>query len=228
MGKYLIFLIIFASALYFGLSIKFSNFECRGNNGSCSREVADILTSALPLKITEVKNSLRESIGNSPMVESYSYQFNLPNTLEVYVIEKKPSFVVFDTSTSHYHLIDKKGDYIMKTEESDFDFPMINVSSFSTPLGDFVGNNIFFALKVIQKVGLISKMKQANVDNWSLQIDLEEGIKATFPLEGDIDYLGGAFFLIISQLNKDNNEFRIDNKRVSEIDFRFRNPVIKS
>ena len=54
---------------------------------------------------------------------------------------------------------------------------------------------------------------------------IENRILVRFSLEGDIDVLAGSLRLIFSRLNDETTGIRMGD--VSEIDLRFKNPVIR-
>ncbi|GEM_PF-1522319 len=67
------------------------------------------------------------------------------------------------------------------------------------------------------------------VTGTALEVNLSDGRKLFYPLSGDIDVLLGASLLTFSQLNRDEGKLMINGEptAVKEIDFRFKNPVLR-
>jgi hypothetical protein len=66
----------------------------------------------------------------------------------------------------------------------------------------------------------------SRLDGNNLHVDLKDGKRIIFPLEGDRDFILGALTLILNELKKVESESGVSVDSVSQIDLRFNNPVL--
>jgi len=90
-------------------------------------------------------------------------------------------------------------------------------------IGDNISSKEYFALKIIEKVMVITPIQSSILEEKELKIISQENKLIRFPIEGDIDVLVGSLRLIFSRLNEVPQGIKI----VREIDLRFANPVLR-
>jgi hypothetical protein len=72
------------------------------------------------------------------------------------------------------------------------------------------------------------QVREGIIEDESLVIELSQGPRVIFPLEGEKEVLLGSLRLVLSKLNNDAQDSKIENvSGASIIDLRFKNPVIK-
>jgi hypothetical protein len=175
--------------------------------------------------LEEVKIRIKTLIFNNPVITSYSTRFILPNSLMVNVLEKKPVYAIRPIADNIYFDIDKEGVAVKIQKENNL--PLVTTSLKLPNVGEKIDNKMLFGLEIVNSIYYSYQVVDAAVENDSLTVLLPGGITVIFPLEGNRDALLGAFKLIFERLKADNSGANNDLGKITNIDLRFKNPVLK-
>jgi len=177
--------------------------ECNPKNDSCPQVPNESLYKA--------KRDSGKILNQNPKVLDYSLQFKLPNTLLINLITKKPYFAIIDTDTNTTLLLDEKGVFLSQTDKTTL--PTIIQKGKSPNL---------FALKIVAGVKSMYSVSSGEIKNESLVVDMQDGLRVVFPLEGDADVLLGSLRLIYSRVSTGDLV-----GKYSQVDLRFHNPILR-
>jgi len=229
--KYLKFIFpIIALILLVGLIVAtprlilIKHISCQSQYGNCFDDLEEKLKKAEGKNLREAKKEIEDILKNDLSLSDYSTQFKIPDTLKISLLEDKPKFALKSLSKNVYGLVDKEG-LVLKIEDNTT-LPYVEIEDSFPNVGEKVSEKELFALKIISGVFSLYQIDKGKIQNESLLIELKNGIKVIFPLEGDKDVLLGALTVILNRLNEDAKELKI-NKVVYEIDLRFKNPVLR-
>jgi len=200
--------------------IKIDKIECSSQYGQCPDHIISNFQFSVPNQLTISNSQIRRKLDQEVQVSSYIIQYKIPSTLKIDLVLKKSKYAIKD-STNTYFLIDKNGLIIESTKETPLPFMQSSRNNFK--IGDNISNKEYFALKIIEKVALITTIQSSVLEDNELKITTQENRLIRFPLEGDIDVLVGSLRLIFSRLNEVAQGIKI----VREIDLRFANPVLR-
>lgn len=213
---------IVASILLVPKQIKVDSITCNSQYGPCSEEIVNDLSGFIGLSLHEAKRKLDDVLQKQTLINDYSVQFKLPSVLHINVVEKKPQFSIYSFESGEYYLTDKDG-YIIKIEKQN-NLPFIKIQSFFGKPGEKIQDKYLFSLDITYRLFSSYQIKETEFSNDTLIAMMPEGIKVIFPTEGDKEVLMGALSMIMSRLNDSVKESKID---ISQIDLRFKNPVLK-
>ena len=202
--------------------IRIDEVVCVSQFGPCVLD--DKLSLLAGKSLDEVKKEVSNVLSQEDSIADFSIQFKIPGTLEVAVIEKKPKFALKDSSADLLALVDKEGKVLKIVEESSL--PRVTTAGRLPNVGERVKEESFFALNILYNLAASYAVVAGRIENNALVVNLPQGYKVVFPLSGDKDVLLGALRLLIERLNEGGKDSRI-NGGVTEIDLRFKNPVLK-
>jgi len=202
--------------------IQINEVVCVSQFGPCV--LADKLSPLAGKSLDEVKREVTSVLVSEDSIADFSMQFKIPGTLEVAVIEKTPKFALRDLNSGFFALVDKEGKVLKIVEESSL--PSVTVDGELPDVGEKVKEEYFFALDLLYNVFASYAAVAGRIEDSSLVVNLPDGYKVVFPLAGDRDVLLGALRLLIGRLNEGGKDSKI-NGGISEIDLRFKNPVLK-
>lgn len=202
--------------------IRINELVCVSQFGPCG--LGDKLSGLTGRSLDEVKREVSNVLLQEDSIADFSIQFKIPGTLEVAVIEKTPKFALKDLKSGFFALVDKEGKVLKIVEESSL--PAVGVAGELPDVGETVEEEYFFALNILYNVFVSYAAVAGRIEDSSLVVNLPDGYKVVFPLAGDKDVLLGALRLLIERLNDRSKDSRI-NGGISEIDLRFKNPVLK-
>ena len=158
---------------------------------------------------------------------TYLIQYKIPSTLKVDLSLKKSKYAI--NSNNKIYLVENGGLILETVSESSL--PTLINNSNNYIIGNSITDEDKFALKIIEKVAFLYSIQSATSDNKELKIITNENKLIHFPLTGDIDVLVGSLRLIFSRLNDEANGIRMEesvkSSDISEIDLRFKNPVLR-
>ena len=137
-------------------------------------------------------------------------------------MEKKPKYALKAEDT--YALVDKEG-LVIKIEK-ETPLPYIELAGVLPNVGEKVSQENNFALELMYNVYASYQVRGGRLENQSLVVELPQGLKVIFPLEGEKEVLLGALRVILDRLNESDKDSRI-GKEITEVDLRFQNPVLK-
>lgn len=198
--------------------LKIGEINCQSQFGPCSQSLEEKIETLSQEKKTffETKKEATAFLNDETTVNDFSFQFKLPDKLEINVIERKPKFAVQDQS-GMVALIDGDG-YVIAIQDST-GLPRLITSENLANVNERVAEETLFALGLLYDLFSFYQVQAGKIDNDSLVIELPRGPRVIFPLEGNRPALLGSLKLVLAKLNSDS--------LVSTIDLRFKNPVIK-
>lgn len=200
--------------------IHINNIECQSQEGDCSQYLASSINSPKGSSLYKVQKELKEILKHEVLVSSSSLQFNFPDKLKIYVIIKKPVFAVRNNEKNIYALVDPDGNVVSLVQNTNL--PIIEGDNTIYSIGQSVEKKTVFGLKILSYLNYLYQTNRAQIAGDSLHIELEDGTRVIFPLGGEDKELIGSLRLILSQ-----KETSLAGRTVREIDFRFKNPVIR-
>ena len=116
-------------------------------------------------------------------------------------------------------MIDADGVGLLTSDQSSL--PILVKDNLLEKEGQKITNNDLFALKLIEGINQMYQVNTGTIQNDTLVVDLPTGVRVILPIEGgDIKVLLGSLRLIYTKLTTENSNY-------SQIDLRFKNPVIK-
>ena len=209
--------LLLALSYQFWIKVK---VDCASQYGSCPSDIVTILKQNQNKSLFAAKRNIKKLFSKNLTISEYAFQYRVPNTLLVNLVVKKPSFSVLDLSTSKHIFVDYDGN-ILEIGQSSV-LPEVRVQNQISTLGSKVGQEILFALRLQKGVYDMYQTKQGSIDDNGLVVVLPSQIKVIFPLQGDVDLLLGSLRLIYSKLENSS-----EISKFSEIDLRFKNPVLR-
>lgn len=194
---------------------------CKNQFGDCSEEITKKIESQKGKRLVSARRGVNKILKSLFSVSDYSIQFKLPNTLEVNVIEKVPVYSLFNPNEGRSALVDTDG-VIISVSDNVSALPSVKTTSSIGEPGQKVQDFQIFALKIVQGVNQMYQISTGEIQSDTLLVELKPNIRVIFPLEGDIDVLLGTLRLIYTKII--SPEYA---GKYSEIDLRFKNPVLR-
>jgi len=220
----LIVLGVFA-AVEFPRYLSIAKITCTSPNGPCPADMKAHLQQLVGSKLATVKMKIRAMILDNPGIDGYSLRLMLPNTVSVYILEKTPLYAIQPAQQNIFFDIDKGGVVVKIQKENNL--PFVITDSKLPNVGEKVDSKLLFALSLVDSIYYSYQVIDAVVDSESLKVDLPGQLTVIFPLEGDKDALLGAFKLIVDRVHAGGPGGVTDLSKVTNIDLRFKNPVLK-
>lgn len=211
-----------------GRLLKIRQITCQSQYGPCSQKLEDSLIriSEKGENLVSAKREIREVLSNEVLVEDFSMQFKFPDRLEVDVLEKKPKYALRSAQSEMVVVVDKKGEVIYFQENTSL--PTLEVTGQLPGVGEKVSKEELFALAIVEKMFSLYQIRTGKLEEDRLVIELDREIRVIFPLEGEKEKLVGALQLVLSRLKNGDEGSRIEGgQKVSTIDLRFKNPVLR-
>jgi len=203
--------------------VPINEVNCFSQYGNCSETLKKNLENVDKKNLYNTKKEISSELRNNLMVSDYSLQYRIPYAIIVRVLEKTPIYSMTDSSNAKYMQIDKRG--LVLSESNSTNLPFI-ISDSTLPLqGTSVGADELFALSIIRVIHPGFNVKVARIENNTLIVELDAGLKILFPVEGDKDALVGSMFLIMSKIKAGSDIMNLIG--VKEIDLRYKNPILR-
>lgn len=200
-------------------SLTVASIECTTNDNSCRNEIIEALGKIHGVSLVKANGRIKEAL-NHPAILTYDVSFVFPRSYKVTIIEKEPAFAI-KKMDDEYVLVSADGAMLATTKATTL--PTIIVAD--PALDD---QAIIAAGKLLTAVGKEKNVKVGTVDSSGLVVDLPEGIRVYLPTDRDISVTIGSLLLTLSWLNKSAEGTRIVSEReIREIDFRFKNPILR-
>jgi len=224
----ILFVLLVSSFFVVPKKIKIKNIVCQSQFGPCN---ASILGSINKIgngekSYYDVKRELQGTLASNILVSDYSFHFRFPNIVEVNLLERKAKYAIKAEGTDSYALVDEEG-YVIYFQDLT-GLPFLTTIEPPPNVGKKVSDKVAFALEILYGTFSSYQVREGIIENESLVIELSQGPKVIFPLEGEREVLLGSLRLVLSKLNNDSQDFKIENvSGASIIDLRFKNPVIK-
>jgi cell division septal protein FtsQ len=199
--------------------MRISRISCSSQFGPCSLHVKEAMAKIekANLSLFEAKKELKTVLSSDVLVTDFSFQFKLPKTLQVNLLERKPKFALKKRGSQAFALVDSQG--VVVSYQNNSALPVLIVSDAPPNVGEVVSGKTLFALEILSDIFSLYQVKSGNLEDESLVIELKGGLRVIFPLEADRKVLLGSLRLILGRLNEESN--------VSTIDLRYKNPILK-
>ena len=229
--KFFLLIFVFLLFAFFFLApklIRIEKIDCRSQFGPCNKNLEDALLKVIQDKpnLAQAKKNLSAVLNNEVLVYDFSYQFKIPNTLKINVLERKAKFALKNRQNQALALLDKDGMVIYYQEATNL--PTLTTSELVPNVGERVDEETLFALNLLSNIFSFYQVKEGKIENKSLVIELPSSYKVIFPLEGDQQVLLGSLRLVLAKLNTQAQESRIKEVfNAKTIDLRFKNPVVR-
>ncbi len=212
---FLVLILLFISPFFIKIRI-----DCKSQYGDCPKQVLDKLNSFNGKSLFSSKNGVRKILKSEFLVSDYSLQYKIPNILHVELLIKKAVVAFKDTGTGSLVLVDKDGSVLSTAQDSVL--PAIAVGESLPAVGQNISQANLFALNLAGGIFQMYQVRESQVQDGSLLVELPGQIRVIFPLEGDSEVLLGSLRLIYSKVMEDGNL-----AGYSQIDLRFTNPVLR-
>ncbi|MFV1917509.1 MAG: hypothetical protein ACC618_03475 [Patescibacteria group bacterium] len=229
---WIIILLVILGAL--GLSLFFvprrltiKKISCQSQFGPCSSILYEEVRKNEGTNYRKAKENISQYLSGSALVEQFIIQIKFPVELRVDLVETKPRFAVRAIDEGKIYIVSREGFVI--SEETSTNLPHIIVSDIQMAVREKVSDRYMFALNIVYDLFNAYQVQKGEIVENSLEVELTgSGKKLIFPLEGDREVLLGALSLILSRLNSESQEFRIEGaENIKEVDLRFENPVLR-
>ena len=200
--------------------------SCSNQFGQCSNDVRENVSKYEGKSIREAKRSISRELSNSPRIEEYAVRYMIPNKLSVSCIEKTAEFALENEEYQTIALLDDEGFVMQLVEESVL--PSVTTTDTLPDIGEKVSDRVRFAIELARQIRPLYENSKFTIKDQYLEVVGIDDYTVFFPLQGDKDVLLGSFTLVLSRLKQNEEEFRIEEgKTISEIDLRFKNPVLR-
>jgi len=219
----LLLMLVFGISLWRRLIVK--NILCFEGDNPCRKSIEESLSAAYNASPTKSSSQIKALLRKNNLVKSYKVTYVFPETIKVKV-DIKQAVVSLKADGGWFALLDGEGTVLDLTESANI--KTIDTKGTLPNIGEKVSDNVFFAFKLYEKINKIFEIESTKIENDRINLLVKnDSILYIFPGNGDIDYLSGAFNLIVSRLNNPDKETTIEKSEIKEVDFRFRNPVIR-
>lgn len=206
--------------------LKINTVNCRSQYGHCGNTVSEDLNSVKKESLFKTKRNIIRTLKAEFLVKDFQVYFKIPGTLDVDVIEKKPKYVIVSTQDNKKVLVDKDGFVLAGTDREDL--PGITTTSSLPGKGAAVSRQELFAMNVMYDIYSLYQVKTGKIENDSLVIELPDDLRVIFPVDGDRQELVGEFMLLYNEIERKHGQNTPDTeKKISEIDLRFKNPILR-
>ena len=211
--------ILVLSVLFSPIFIKVK-VECKSQIGDCPNEVVEKLKVINGKNLLNAKGWVSKVLTGNFLISNYSAQLKLPNILMVNVIVKKPIYAVYDKTQNSYSLVDSSG-YVLSVSGAST-LPTLVKETVNEKVSERIAESDLYALKLIQGINQMYQISIGTIQNDTLVVDMPLGIRVILPLSGyDTQVLLGSLRLIYTKVTTSYDGV------YSQIDMRFKNPVIR-
>ena len=194
---------------------------CECGQVPCPKEVERRLSAYNGKSLYSAKRGIKKELKSDFLVSTYLVQFKLPAVLKVDMVIKKAVYAVKSAENGSIGLVDAAGTVLEHTDQANLP-TVVAAGSLPNP-GSRVDDKIYLALKLTGGVYKMYKTGNAVIEGDTLTVELPGPIRVIFPLTGkDSDFLLGSLRLIYTNIK--NGEY---GNRFSEIDLRYKNPVLR-
>lgn len=193
---------------------------CRSQYGDCPPSVLEKISSQNGKTLFVANRNLKKSLKGDFFVSDFGIQFKLPNILKIDVVAKRPVYAIRSASSEKIALLDKNGKVLYFVVATTL--PVLITDQELPKAGEDVSGTLFLASELLSGTYQMYQATKGEVQADTLLVDLPQGVRVLFPLvDGQKDQLLGSLRLIYSNIQKD------DKLLYSQIDLRFRNPVLR-
>ena len=198
---------------------------CFSQFGPCNEIISEGVKKAENKKLMDAKAELKRFLSANVLVSNYSMQLRLPDRLLVNIVARKPRYALKSPTSETVAIVGGDGRVIGTEKKSNL--PTVEVAGTLPDVGEVVASDILFALDIVYDMYSAYSVSSGKIENESLVVEFKQGLEVIFPIEGERRVLTGSLVAILSRLNSEEEDFRIDDAKVSIIDLRFKNPVLR-
>jgi len=210
-------LVLFVVVLPFFIKV---GVECQSQFGVCPSEIDVQLNRFDGNSLFRARQESSKYLAKNYLVSDFSMQFKIPNMLYANLLVKKPVFAILDRSTGKNGLVDKDGRIISVSSSSSL--PTVAVMNTNLQAGGNVSAREYFALELMQGIWQMYQVSLGEIKDDSLVVELPGGVTVTFPREGNKEVLLGEVRLVYGKVESMGTA-----SKYSQIDLRFKNPVLR-
>lgn len=207
-------LVIVISVGYSRLTVK--NIQCQSQFGPCDDEIVSALEVYKDKVLLHSYSGLRQELNNHSKVADYSVNFLDPATIQAKVVQRRPQVAVIAEGSGEYHLYSFEGYLLEKATETQL--PVVRIKDISVITDD----QMKFVIEMAYTLNQTYNVNSVLIQEGGMEFEMANAPKIIFPVQGDIDVLLGSLTFVLSQLNSQLGDFRMES-----VDFRFKNPVIR-
>lgn len=197
-------------------NLKVAEIKCSSQYGPCDQEVATKLKSFEGEKIISTYQNINDLLGSDHKVANYKLNFAGPLHIEAEINQRKPSVAVQASGDSKYYLYSEDGYLLSIAKETQL--PTINLLDKSVA----TINQTKFVIEMAYALNQTYNVNMLVVRDGGMEFEVLGAPKIVYPIQGDIDVLLGSLTFVLSQLNTQLGDFKMES-----VDFRFKNPVIR-
>lgn len=210
--------VLLASVLCLFLFAKVKNTECSSQFGECPKEIADSLEKVRGKSVFPAKKEIEKTLNQKPLILDFSLQYQVPSTIAVDIVVRKPAFALGKKDKSGFALVDPEGKVILIASKTAL--PTVYIDGTLPNEGEYASSKLKNALELQYGTYVMNQVKEGEIEEESLAVELEEGVRVIFPLDEEVDLLLGKLRAIWTKISKEGHAYR-------EIDLRFRNPILR-
>lgn len=186
---------------------------CNNQYGLCDQGLTSSFETVLGENLAEAKIKLKSRLSGDTLIKDYSFRYRVPNTLEVYCLTKKPKTALWNEQNKQGVVLDEQGLVLAKVEETNLP-KLVSTGKLPNP-GEITDQKTLFALDLVSDLHYFYQIKEGFLFSDYLEIIFSDNRKVLFPLSGDRQLLLGSLKLVL------------EAGKVSLIDLRFKNPILK-
>jgi hypothetical protein len=188
---------------------------------------SDILSSIDKIKKEDVfttRKNINRVLKDNPLVKIYSLQLKINGKYIIHIEERIPKYCIKGAENNYY----SDSDGLIIKIDKDGTIKCVEENNVIYHLGNKLNQKDFFILKVFFNIRNIVGLENAYIGNDNLIVEYKGKIKLIFPMEGDPKSLAGKAYYTASQFDKiEEYIIGMGNILVSEVDFRFINPIVR-
>ncbi len=210
--------------------IHINSIICESQFGPCDTKIETGLNLFAGKSLSDAKSESEAYLREQGNIKKYVVRYLLSDKLKVVIIIKKAEFGL-EFGQNQIALVDHDG-YVLNYQDTTL-LPILKTTVASPKVGDKVDISTLDALNLLAHVSDIFAIKEASAKDGAFYTKRPEGQTFIVSLDRDIETSLGAMILINNELNKANNETRMDRGGLGSclssctIDLRYKNPVVK-
>ena len=197
---------------------KLETVICQSQYGPCSIEITELLNSYVGKNVLTSYLNIGDALREHNHVVSAVVKFDGLNSLRITTIQRKAQVAIQAVGDSNYYLYSSDGYGI--SVETETQLPVVILKDNSIVTRD----QEQFVIRMAHVLNETYNVKQIEVVDSGLQFKKDNSPQVIFPLSGDEDILLGSLTFVLSQLNTQVEGLTME----SILDFRFRNPIIRT
>ncbi len=203
---------------------RIGSIECVSQFTKCNNNILSIIDKVEKGNVLVTRKRLIKAISNNPYIKKYSIQLKLNGRYIVFIEERIPKYCIRGTDKNYFS--DSEG-LIIKIEEGG-EGTCVKETGVDYQLGNRLSERDFFIQDIFYKIRNIIGIGEARVNENNLTVEYKGKIKLIFPTEGDAVSLAGKAYYTVSQFDKiEEYIIGVGNISISEVDFRFNDPIVR-